>query len=471
MNELDATMSKTASVAELVKAVRRYLLFGADEIPVIKAALATAVAYALEDEEPLWLVVVGPPGAMKTEIIRLFGDVAHAQPDEITRAGLLSWSRVGKTMKKAGLLTRVPTHAFCTIADFSTVITMGDREARGRIFAALRRIYDGALRRDIGGGGEDELEWEGHLTLLIASTPAIETHLSAESQLGERWLLSRLPEAEEEKSRKKAVYVANRDRVKAYRELAEQLTAQVVEEARKRIPEHLSEESVERLAAVATLCAFVRTGVPFEGQGKYRVVMGEVSPEEPTRLMGQVNRLARCLIALGETEEDAVELAWKAAMDSTPRTRMAALRHVIEAGDAGTSVKGLMASLDRANFYSSRWELEALEAISLVERVDAEDDEAYPTYVAKDAARSLWGRCTAVTVTPHIGGEGKEGGNTSEPPSSPCSSQNSAPATFSRNGGSGLVGGTLIDENGRCIRHPDEPQPWCLECQQTGAAA
>jgi hypothetical protein len=29
----------------------------------------------------------------------------------------------------------------------------------------------------------------------------------------------------------------------------------------------------------------------------------------------------------------------------------------------------------------------------------------------------------------------------------------------------------LIDETGRCLRHPDEPQPWCLECKATAETA
>jgi hypothetical protein len=51
---------------------------------------------------------------------------------------------------------------------------MGDREARARMFGALHVIYDGRLYRSIGGqpaGDGDELELEGHLTLLAAATP------------------------------------------------------------------------------------------------------------------------------------------------------------------------------------------------------------------------------------------------------------------------------------------------------------
>ena len=29
--------------------------------------------------------------------------------------------------------------------------------------------------------------------------------------------------------------------------------------------------------------------------------------------------------------------------------------------------------------------------------------------------------------------------------------------------------GSLIDANGRCVRHPDEPRAWCLECKASAA--
>ena len=48
-----------------------------------------------------------------------------------------------------------------------------------------------------------------------------------------------------------------------------------------------------------------------------------------------------------------------------------------------------------------------------------------------------------------------------------------------RNGLPGLDGGeitpviasSLVDERGRCIRHPEAPAPWCLECRAQGAVA
>jgi hypothetical protein len=228
----------------------------------------------------------------KTEAIALCKQAADGRVDELTRAGLLSWSTVGKKVRRSGLLTRVPPVAFVTISDFSTVVTMGDREARARMFGALRVIYDGRLYRSIGGqpaGDGEELEWEGRLTLLAAATPAVDTHFSFEAALGERWLLFRLDEGEDDRVRKRARYAVDREDVTPLREQAQQLAAALVHHARQRVPRRLTNKSVDIIVDAAFLVAHARTGVQFEGTGRYRCVMGYPFPEEPARLAGQMS--------------------------------------------------------------------------------------------------------------------------------------------------------------------------------------
>ena len=56
--------------------------------------------------------------------------------------------------------------------------------------------------------------------------------------------------------------------------------------------------------------------------------IGYPTPEEPTRLVSQLDRLARCLVALGIDERLAVRVAIQAARDSIPLARRKALEHV-----------------------------------------------------------------------------------------------------------------------------------------------
>src|SRR5439155_3771740 len=120
-------------------------------------------------------------------------------------------------------LTQIPPEALVTISDFSTVATMGDREARSRMYAMLRVVYDGQVYRGIGGEPAAEgaqLEWAGHLTMLAAATPAIDAAASSGTALGERWLTIRLPESSAKRSRERARFVIERTEVGAHRAAA-----------------------------------------------------------------------------------------------------------------------------------------------------------------------------------------------------------------------------------------------------------
>jgi hypothetical protein len=377
----------------VLDAVRRYLDVTPEEESYLIVALAVAVAKALGDEDPLWLILAGPSGSGKTEAIRLVALVADSRVDELTRAGLLSWTP-GRKAKRTGLLAQIPPVSFVTISDFSTVVTMGDREARARMFGMLRVVYDGRVYRSIGGQPAtegDPLEWEGHLTMLAGATNAIDTHLSFEAALGERWLLFRVTESTAERARRRAVFSTERERVPERRRQAQELAATLILGARARIPDRLADETRDVIVAAATFCAHARTGVQFEGTGKSRVPIGYPAPEEPMRLAGQLFRLARCLVALGLSERQAAGFAVRAACDSVPLARFRALREVADSEPA--TVSSVWRAIGRGNRWGAKWELTALEAIGMVE-FEGPDEEvdknATRVYKLADEYRGLY---------------------------------------------------------------------------------
>jgi hypothetical protein len=379
------------ALADVLSAVRKYLDVTPDESAYIIVSLAVAVAKELDDEEPLWVILAGASGSGKTEAIRLPALVADARVDELTRAGLLSYAP-GRKARRTGLLARIPSVAFATISDFSTVVTMGDREARARMFGMLRVVYDGRVYRSIGGAPAsqgDALEWEGHLTLLAGATNAIDTHLSFEAALGERLLLFRVDESDADRARRRTVFSTDRERVPELRKHAQELAATLVLHAREQIPKRLSDETRDAIVDAAVFCAHARTGVQFEGTGKYRVPVGYPAPEEPMRLAGQLYRLARCLVALGLTESQAAALAIRAACDSVPLARFKALREVADSELA--TVSSVWRAIGRGNRWGAKWELMALEAIGMVE-VDGNPDDPAATcaYTLADQYRGVY---------------------------------------------------------------------------------
>jgi hypothetical protein len=211
--------------------------------------------------------------------------------------------------------------------------------------------------------------------LIAGATPALDSHTSVEAALGERWLTIRLPESSAARARRRARFVADRGEIPQLREKAQQLARDVVLRARRRIPTGLDAEHVDRLVDLATFVSHARTGVQFEGQGKYRVVVGVPTPEEPTRLIGQLQQFARCAIALGLTAAEALELTATVAVDSVPLARMRALRAVIEAGETGCTVSDVHRALVRGNRWAAIQQLHALEAIGIVDCIGPSRDD------------------------------------------------------------------------------------------------
>jgi hypothetical protein len=358
------------TLENVIRLVRNYLDVQPGEEAFLHAVLVVGVSKALTDEEPCWAMLVGAPSSGKSEAIRLLDELADLRVDELTRAGLLSWGTGGRKAKRSGILTRLPKNALLTVSDFSTVITASDREGRARMFGMLRVVYDGHVYRGIGGepaGDGDELEWSGHLTLLAAATPAIDNATSFEGALGERWLTLRLPESDAGRAVARARYVVDRRDLGDHRKRAQRAALELVLGARGRIPDTLPGDHIERLVHLSTFVAHARTGVQHEGTGAYRVILGVPTPEEPTRLVGQLTRLARCAVALGLDHHQALELASRVALDSIPLARMRALSAVIEAGEVGADVSAVHRALKRGNRWAAIWELDALEAIGLVD--------------------------------------------------------------------------------------------------------
>jgi hypothetical protein len=153
-----------------------------------------------------------------------------------------------------------------------------------------------------------------------------------------------------------------------------------------------------------------RTGVEFEGTGKYRVPIGYPAPEEPMRLAGQLYRFARCLIARGLHEEQAAALAVRAACDSVPLARFRALRAVADDGPA--TVSSVWQAIGRGNRWGAKWELTALEAIGMVEvAVPTEDKDPKATrlYTLRPEYREVYESVGSLSRFSSVEGSGRKG--------------------------------------------------------------
>jgi hypothetical protein len=341
-------------------------------------ALAVAVSSDL-DGEPLWGMLVGPPSGGKSEAVKALDDSADEHVDDITGPALLSWMP-GKNPKPAGILTRIPSRAFVTISDFSTVLATSDRGGRDTLFALLRRAYDGHVVREVGNSPRP-LTWTGRLTLLAAVTPAIDNFSSHTDALGPRWLYCRLPETDN--THKKAT-VRKRRHISGLEELqreARRKASELVRAARAVVADvELDDEMYDQLEDAAMLTCLGRAAVPRNAYGR-REIDGIPVIEEPARVTGQIVALAKSLLALGVPRDEGLALAGKCALDTVPQARLAILRQLANGEPLTVSEVRRRTGLNR---HVARRALEDMEVVELTtcprhERDEETEESGFPS--------------------------------------------------------------------------------------------
>jgi hypothetical protein len=372
VRRLPATTPANPRLDELFDALDSYLHL--DEDGHVLFTLAVAIGAQL-DGPPLWGMLVGSSSGGKTEDIHMVSRVANERVDELTAAGLLSWTK-GKNARPTGILTRIgqSNRGFVTVNDFSTVLAGSDRGGRDQLFALLRVVHDGAVRRDLGNAPEP-LTWQGRLTLLAACTPAIDHYSSHADALGPRWLYWRLPNrdaaaktATGRKTCQVSTLTVHRAKVA---DLATQIVADAVPTA-KTVTLH--PQLTDALVDVAVVAGYGRAAIPRSGYGR-REIEGMPSIEDPPRLVNQLMLLARCLFALGLGTRKVLDMCTRAALHSIPQQRLAVLQALVEADESELAVSAI-ARRAGCTRQIARFALEELECVGVT---TGPDDDEPPT--------------------------------------------------------------------------------------------
>ena len=380
--ELDSIARRLAVLVSIFKE----WLYLPDVAPLL-AVLGT-VAANLMPGDPLWLLIVGPPGGGKTELLQPVAALPSAiATSTLTEASLLSGTPAQQKAEDAtgGLLREIGNQGILLCKDFGSILNM-HRETRATVLAALREIYDGAWTRRLGIDGGRTLHWEGKLGFIGACTSSIDNHHAVMAAMGERFILYRLP-------------IINENEL-AYRALSHQgqevhmrkALATAVREffTGLNLPEggELKSAQTARLIALATLAARGRSAV--ERDGRTREVELIHDPEAPSRLVLALAKLLHGITAVGGSADEAWRVVTKVALDCIPALRFKLIRTLGGARDPVET--DTIARSVRHPTPTTRRGLEDLQAHGLVDRKGRSRSHVW---VLSDWART---RCFAADI-------------------------------------------------------------------------
>jgi len=311
------------SLAEVHGVYRKW--FGDEcDLAVLDVVCATAASERLGGD-PLWLLIVSGPGALKTETAQaLTGAGAHVISTIASEGALLSATSRKSRVKSAtgGLLRKIGARGILVIKDVTTILSAA-RETRGGVLAALREIHDGRWVRNVGTDGGQTLEWEGRIVIVGAVTTAWDAAHGVVAALGDRFVLVRInSNAGRAQSGLRAIRNTG-DEVRMREELAAAVGGLVAHASTGEMK--LSEEEIKQLVKAADIVTMARTAVERDYGGE---VIDAHAPEMPTRFAKQLAQVVRGGVAIGITREESMRLAIRCAKDSIPPLRLQILLDV-----------------------------------------------------------------------------------------------------------------------------------------------
>jgi len=266
--------------------------------PEIENTIRIAYAVVLSNQVygiPLWVQIVGPPGAGKTEVLRATMEVANTRFESTIRSKTLvsGWNNGDPS-----LLPRLRKKTL-VIKDFTTVLSAPETERR-EVFATLRDAYDGEVSWSYGQNVRRNYKdiWFSVLAAVTA-----EVYAQPDSALGGRFIAYH-PIKDTYSNSKESIHRAARtqDQTAMHEELSS-ITKEFLEVKidSSRVPE-VSDTYKEQIECLAAITAALRATV---ARDKYRkdLMLYKPQPEVGTRLVQQYIRLARFLALLEDTQE------------------------------------------------------------------------------------------------------------------------------------------------------------------------
>ena len=295
MSENRLKQRYASNLTEVLKRFGEWLYLEPPDYEFIEVAIAATLDREIPGD-PIWIFLVGPSGATKTELIRSLSGYHRAYTlDLLTPKSLVSGQaekdeETKELVPVAGILQDLDERILL-LKDFTTVLSAGD-ETRTAIYGDLRSAYDGYLEKAFGTLREP-IRVKSSFGLVAGVTPVIDKYTKMTGVLGERFLMIR-QDPDRIKSTKRAE--ANTGKEEEMRaQLRGAVTSFIKTLEFAEVPT-LGREYSEQIVKMACYVGYMRSRV-FATYNRYGEIidMDPVSPEVPTRVVKQLKKLAQLL--------------------------------------------------------------------------------------------------------------------------------------------------------------------------------
>lgn len=316
-------------LSELEEAFKKWMIL--PDLKVLKLLAAFYCANKLS-RKAIWLMLIGPSGGGKTELLNALLDLPDIEPiSQVTPNTFLS-GMPGKA--DASLLPKL-TNRIMLMKDFTTILSM-QRDAKSEIYAQLREIWDGSMKKIFGNG--KIATWEGKVSLLAASTQAVDIQQQQMTHLGERFINYRLVMPDRKEVAMRALNNDN-DMENMQNELRIAFFSFIkgIDLTNTKLAQ-LPEGDKKALVDLANFATMARSGVIRE-MGMKKEVIFVPTAEMPTRIAGQLNALASGLVIVngGMFMPEDMEILYKVMLDSIPQTNKMVAQEMAKADNQTTS--------------------------------------------------------------------------------------------------------------------------------------
>lgn len=177
----EAVVVRKTSFEDVEKVFRKWLFL--ENTDAIKTACAIVLSTKMKGD-PLWMMLVAPPGGSKTEIISSFNMCSNVYlTSSLTPHAMVSGAN-DRDGSDPSLLPKLNDKCL-NIKDFTVIL--GKKEAdKDEIFSIFRDAYDGSTSKDFGNG--IKRHYNCHFSILAGVTPVIYNLGMQHAGLGERFL-------------------------------------------------------------------------------------------------------------------------------------------------------------------------------------------------------------------------------------------------------------------------------------------